>query len=389
MSVVNRKVFPLAALVLLCGSMVTAGGAAAAPSYGTARAISVGGSSACAITPTKHLECWGLNNDGQLGIGEDLTDQLTPVRVPGLRNVEKVSVGDYSTCAVLRGGRLKCWGYNGDGELGDGTTTDRHVPTQVKGLTSGVTDVSVGNAHACALLANGHMKCWGDNRSGAVGSGTSRLEYHHAVRVVGVSDARQMSAGVDVTCAVVSNGRLKCWGNNSHGEIGDRSTKDRRRPAQVAGLSSGVHQVVAGYYSTCAVLAAGRLKCWGDNTSGQIGTGVSGGYFTHPVQVLRMTRKVTSVDTNDGFTCAVKEGAAKCWGKNDSYQLGDGTVDPYYVPHQVSGLTTSVSDVGLGFASACALRRNGVVKCWGSNTKGEAGVASADPAVPTPKTVHL
>ncbi len=389
MRLVSRAAIPLVTLAVLMGPIGTFGTASGAASFGTARAISVGGYSACAVTPTKHVKCWGFNNDGQLGIGDDLTSQPLPVRVPGLRNVQQVSVGDYSTCAVLAHGRLKCWGYNGSGELGDGTTKERHVPTQVKGLSRGVRGVSVGNSHACALLINGNVKCWGDNSSGAVGAGTSHSQYHHPVRVVGISSAHQVSAGVDATCAVVANGRLKCWGNNDHGELGDRSTKDRRRPTQVVGLSSGVHRVIAGYYSTCAILSSGRLKCWGDNTFGQIGTGVTGGYFNHPVQVVRMTKGVTSVDTNDGFACAVKNRSAKCWGKNDFYQLGDGTMDAYDVPHQVSGLTSGVTRVGLGFISACALRSNGFEKCWGSNKEGQVGIGSPDLVITTPKTVHL
>ncbi|HVQ88493.1 MAG TPA: chromosome condensation regulator RCC1 [Actinomycetes bacterium] len=389
MTVLLRRLAPLLSIVLLLGVQVAIGATpASAVSYGTATKISAGGYQACAITPSHHLKCWGDNDYGQLGIGSDLSDQLKPVTVPNLDNVMHVSVGDYNTCAILKGGKLKCWGYNDYGAVGDGTTHERHLPTQVNGLTSGVKSVSVGEYHACALLTSGKVKCWGDNSDGAVGVGTSGDVYKSPKVVDNIKQATQVSAGYYYSCATV-NGHAKCWGYNGDGELGDKSVQDKYSPVQVFGLTSGVKQVIAGYYTTCALLKGGKLKCWGYNYYGEVGTGVSGNEYHRPVQVVGMTSGVSAVDTDYYFTCAAQNGHAKCWGDDQYNQLGDGATDPRDVPRQVSGLTSGVTDVDISFYTGCALLKSGAEKCWGWNGEGEVGIDSGNDQIPTPKRVHL
>jgi alpha-tubulin suppressor-like RCC1 family protein len=383
-----RGLSSLFVLALVVGSLGMVGTSAAAVAHGTTTQISAGGYSACSITPSKRLKCWGHNGYGQLGLGNDLSDRLTPVLVPGLRNVVQVSVGDNSTCAVLKGGQAKCWGYNSVGQLGDGTTTDRHRPTQVLGLARGVKSVSVGYYHACALRTNGTVKCWGSNNNGGIGNRTSGNEYHRPKLVYGISDATQVSAGLDYSCAMI-NGRAKCWGANTYGQLGDQTVNDRNKPTQVFGLTSGVKRVIAGYYTTCALLQGGKLKCWGENVYGEVGNGTSGNEYHRPVQVTGMTRGVTSVDSDYYFTCAVRNGSAKCWGDNQYNQLGDGTPKVRDTPRQVSGLTSGVKTVDISWYSGCALLTNGKAKCWGWNGEGEVGIGSMADQIPTPKVVHL
>ena len=386
---VVRRLSPLFVIAVVVGSLGMVGASAAAVAHGNATQISAGGQSACSITPSKRLKCWGSNADGQLGLGDDLSDRLTPVLVPGLRNVRQVSVGDSSTCAVLKGGRLKCWGNNSGGQLGDGSTTERHRPAQVKGLTRGVRSVSVGYYHACALRTNGTVKCWGYNNSGGIGNRTSGNEYHRPKLVYGISDATQVTAGLDYSCATV-NGRAKCWGDNAYGQLGDQTVNDRAKPTQVFGLTRGVKRVIAGnFYTTCALLESGKLKCWGSNDYGEVGHGTSGNEYHHPVRVVGMTSGVTSVETDYNFTCAVRDGRAKCWGANQFNQLGDGTVKVRDTPHQVRGLTQGIKTVDISAYSGCALLSNGKEKCWGWNGEGEVGIGSMADQIPTPKVVHL
>ncbi len=388
MLVLARRVAPVLVLVIAASVLTTVGPASAAPQHGAATRISAGGYQACAITPSKRLKCWGNNSFGQLGIGSDATDQLTPVRVPGLENVKFVDVGDYETCAILRGGRLKCWGDNGSGAVGDGTTTERREPTQVKGLTSGVVGVSVGTYHTCARLKSGRVKCWGSNTYGQIGNGTVGNEYHEPELVKNIRNATQVSAGYEYSCATVNN-RAKCWGLNDDGKLGDRTIQPRDKPTQVYGLTTGVKRVVAGYYTTCAILAHGRLKCWGENSFGEAGTGTSGNEYHRPVQVVGMTSGVTGVDPDYYFTCSTQNGKAKCWGDNALNQLGDGTTYDRYIPRRVSGLTSGVKQVNTSYYSGCALLTSGAAKCWGWNAEGEVGIGTATDQIPTPKRVHL
>jgi len=390
MSPLTRRLSPVFALCLLLGTLMTfTTTSASAASPGIATAISAGGYHGCAITPKERLKCWGYNYYGQLGIGASSDDEYKPVLVPNLENVKKVSAGDYNTCAVLAGGKLKCWGYNFYGAVGDGSTTDRRTPKQVEGLTSGVKSVSVGGYHTCALLSNGKVKCWGYNPYGEIGNGTSGNEFHTPKTVSNIENASHVSAGYYFTCATVKE-KAKCWGYNSDGELGDGTEDSRDKPTQVTKLDSNVKRVIAGYYQACAIIGDGRLKCWGYNGYGEIGTGDTGGEYLKPQQVAGMESGVSNVDPDYLFTCAVKDGKAKCWGNNDEYQLGTGDTDDRDVATQVTGLTKNVVDVDTGYYNACALLESGAEKCWGSNDYGQVGINdTVNDQIPTPKRVLL
>src|SRR5262249_41566862 len=154
------------------------------------------------------------------------------------------------TCAIKTGGALWCWGDNGNGELGDGTTTQRHVPTPVTGLGSGVTAISAGPYHTCAVKSGGALVCWGDNNPGKLGGGTP-AERHNPTPVAGLSSGvRAVAAGSDHTCAITSAGGVKCWGEG--GSLGDGTTAQSSVPVDVPGLQSGVTTIAAGASYTCA-----------------------------------------------------------------------------------------------------------------------------------------
>ena len=229
--------------------------------------VSVGGSHACVLMADGTAKCWGDNEFGQLGDGTTV-DRSAPVAVSGLTGVTAVSAANLSTCALLGIGTVRCWGRNGDGELGNGTTIDSPVPVAVSGLT-GATAIS----DECAIVAGGAVKCWG------YGYGST------PVSVPGLTGATAISSqSGGHTCVLVNGGAAKCWGWNSDGELGDRTTNDSTTPVSVVGLTGAVKisvgtailssptgLAVGGSYS-CALLSSGSVKCWGNNFFGNIGS---------------------------------------------------------------------------------------------------------------------
>ena len=183
--------------------------------------------------------------------------------------VKQISTGRYHTCAVLTSGAAKCWGYNGWGQLGDGTRTDRWAPVQVSGLGSGVSMIAAGDHHTCAVLASGAAKCWGNNTFWQLGDGTQTHRWA-PVQVSGLGGGvSTVAAGGSQTCAVLASGAAKCWGYNWYGQLGDGTQTERGAPVQVSGLGGGVSTIAAGGSHTCAVLVSGAAKCWGYNGSGE------------------------------------------------------------------------------------------------------------------------
>jgi alpha-tubulin suppressor-like RCC1 family protein len=342
------------------------------------------GQSACAVVDGA-LTCWGHGGHGQLGVGT-LADASTPTQVTGLTSgVTTVSTGQH-TCAVTAGGAVKCWGANASGELGDGTTADRLTPVQVSGLTSGATAVATGGAFSCAITSTGAVECWGDNGVGQLGDGSTTAS-GTPVQVSGLTSGVQaIAAGLDFACALTSAGAVTCWGDNDTGQLGDGSTTTSPAPVQVTGLTSGVTAIGAGIRHACAVTSAGAAVCWGANWEDQLGTGVLGGSATTPTQVVGLTSGVTAVSGGRAHTCAVVSGGLMCWGSGTSGQLGNGHSDglqPF--PDQVVGLTGGVTAVSAGDDNTCAIA-SGALTCWGSRAYGAVGNGTST-IVPTPVAV--
>src|SRR3989344_4720941 len=188
-------------------------------------------------------------------------------------------------CAVTTSGAAKCWGRNGSGQLGKGTTTNSGVPVQAIGLTSGVTSVSVGASYACATVS-GAAKCWGTNVQGQLGDG-SKTPSTVPVQVVGLTaGVSSVATGALFACALVT-GAVRRWGDNHVNQLGDGTTTSSQVPVQVAGLNSGVASLTTGGAHSCAVVL-GAAKCWGYNGNGQLGDGTAGNASV-PVQVANMT----------------------------------------------------------------------------------------------------
>lgn len=241
------------------------------------RAATAGEQHTCILSATGGVKCWGKNQDGQLGDGTTV-DKSKAVDVGGLESgVAAVAVGWRHTCALMSGGGLRCWGNNQDGQLGDGTTVGRHTPTEVIGLGEGVTALAAGGRHTCALLATGAVKCWGQNQRGQLGDGTTgdRVVPTNVAELK--SGVTAITAGGQHSCALMLSGAVKCWGNNGDGQLGVGGLLLKVTATDVARVAAPAVAISAGKQHTCALLSDNAVRCWGDNEHGQLGEDMRGG----------------------------------------------------------------------------------------------------------------
>jgi alpha-tubulin suppressor-like RCC1 family protein len=297
------------------------------------------------------------------------------VEVLGLGGgVAAVSAGSAYTCAIATRGTLKCWGYNADAQLGDGTLVSRSTVSDVVGLESGVGAVATGEHHTCALTTWGAVKCWGRDYYGELGYGVGWVASLVPLDVVGLgSGVKKVAADWSHTCAVMTEGGLKCWGNNfPSGKLGDGTLNNRPAPVDVVALGTLVDAVAPAYDFTCALTTAGGVKCWGDGGYGQLGNG--GGSSLIPVDVVGLSEGVLALTARGRTACALTSaGGMKCWGYNGTGQLGDGTTTDRHTPVDVLGLRSGVMAIAVGGGHTCALMITGGMKCWGYNGTGQLG----------------
>jgi alpha-tubulin suppressor-like RCC1 family protein len=411
--------FLAAAAVAVAGVAVSFAGAAMPRTLAVPASsligISPGNGFTCAVTSAGGVKCWGTNEANILGtVNSNSVDTLTPSDVLGLTSgVTAVSVNNAGgfdfACALTRVGGVKCWGSNEYGQLGIGRSqqsTPGSAPASVVGLTSGVKAITVGEAFACALTRVGGVKCWGWNGNGVLGNGGSSAV---PVSVVGLtSGVKAITAGASFACALTSAGGVVCWGDDNNGELGQASQLGLKQtnnnvwsptPIGVVGLSSGVKAIAAGLAHACALTSGGGVECWGDNSLGQLGNGLTPTYgnllkgFT-PGAVVGLTSGVTAITAGaSDSTCAlINGGGVECWGDNTDGQLGDGSKNPTefstMVPVRVVGLSSGVTAIAVGLDHTCALVSGGGAKCWGANFAGQLGNGSMTESR-TPVNVRL
>ncbi|MBN2084680.1 MAG: hypothetical protein JW748_05605 [Anaerolineales bacterium] len=286
-----------------------------------------------------------------------------------------VAAGWNHTCAITGEGGLMCWGNNKEGQLGDGSRTNRSKPVGVKNLSERAVAVAAGWGHTCILTEEGRVQCWGRNKDGELGNGTTQRSTE-PVEVPGLEDVVAIAAGDYHTCAVTAQGGLKCWGYNNAGQLGDGTTETRTGPVDVAGLG-GVAAVAAGTAHTCVRTAGGEVRCWGTNEQGQLGDGSEAASRGDPGTVGGLAGGIAALTAKGGHTCVLSgSGEIKCWGMNKFGQLGNGTFESESTPSLVTGLEGAAGIVAAGWGQTCALLNGGILRCWGWNFYGQLGEGS-------------
>ena len=275
--------------------------------------VTAGLAHTCAIV-TGGPRCWGENASGQLGNQAFITSTV-PVSVSSgvpaisskIATADQISSGRNHTCARSNDGASReviCWGANGNGQLGDGSTTTSNTPVEVPGYTT-VAGVTAGGNHSCLVLDSGTAHCWGQNSSGQLGN-NSTVDSTGAVTVSGISAATAIAGGYDFTCALLSTGVVKCWGNNAVGQLGNATITNSLTPVTVSNITTAT-AIAAGYQNACAVLADQTVRCWGyDATFGQLGrnnvTAASGVASTALLSVIDNVQHATTYAHSVTFT---------------------------------------------------------------------------------------
>jgi alpha-tubulin suppressor-like RCC1 family protein len=298
------------------------------------RQISAGGGHVCGLDTQGKAWCWGQNEFGQLGDGSNRRTN-TPGPVLGGLTFRQIRVGASHTCAVTPGDVAYCWGA--PGQVGDGTSTARSTPTPVMGGLR-FRQIYAGFFHTCGATVDDRGFCWGQNSEGQLGIGRfgARNGSLVPIAVSGNLAFRQVIAGGSHTCGLTRDNLAYCWGLNRTGQLGDGTTSRRSRPAAVAG-GRRFDVISVGGQHTCGQLLNGRMFCWGNNALGQLGDGTT---TNRPKPVLvtgGITFTAVSV-SGRASSCGIADDArAFCWGEGVFGEVGDGTEGDHLTPAPVAG----------------------------------------------------
>jgi alpha-tubulin suppressor-like RCC1 family protein len=363
--------------------------------------IAVGAAHACAVLDNASVHCWGANDTGQLGVS-GITESPTPVEVPLAKVADVTAGGlpktptSGHTCALNESRQVYCWGANDAGQLGQGDTAPSDAPLLVATL-SNVGSVAAGGEFSCAVLLSGDPFCWGANEDGQMGDGGGAF-VPEPIAVPEVDGVKGFAAGARHVCAALTAGTVTCWGNNDRSQIALPMT-GIEKPNEVTGLQ-GISGASAGQDFGCA-WGAGTLSCWGDNTDLELTDDVAADHVSSPAAVS-LTGVVEAALGADGETeaselgpigghaCALLDtGKVTCWGNDRSGQLGRGTISvngKEGAPAEIAGLD-DVEKVATGTQVSCAILKTGAVRCWGKNDHGQLGMGEINSTQSTPVAV--
>ena len=365
----------LFAVVAAVTATITIGLAASAgspPPLSGVKALASNGAGFCALLRTTQVECWGYNLQGQLGDGR-YSNSAVPEKVKNLTGVVSLTTGAIGAyCAVVSGGTVSCWGGGGDnGQVGEDVID---VPAPVSGLTHVKSLTNNDSGTFCALLSTGQVRCWGQGLDGELGDGAfdnSALP----VTVRGITKATQLAASQSSFCVLESTVRIYCWGYNNSSQLGDGLTNESSVPIEVENVTDPV-AVTGNKYSGgyCALLATHRIYCWGDDGSGELGNGATIPHSA-PTKVGGVTNAVSILGGTSDFCAQLATGRVDCWGYGEDGELGDGYSRSSSLPVPVRGITNPKVIVA-GLSTYCAILTKGRVSCWGYNEYGQLGNGS-------------
>jgi len=395
--------------------------------------IATGYEHTCALVISGQVYCWGSGYGGQLGDASN-ADKLVPASVNTTagtgdmngKTITQITAGTYHTCALDNLGQVYCWGENAMGQLGNNSPVyNINTPTAVN-TTAGtgdmngktITHIATGTHHTCALDTLGQVYCWGYASSGQIGDGTTAPQRNTPVAVnttAGTGDMNgktiaQIATGFFHTCALDTDGRVYCWGDNGWGQLGDNTNTNSTTPVAVnttagTGAMNGkvITQISAGPSHTCALDTAGQVYCWGNNSNGQLGDN-STVNSNIPVAVNTTVgtgdmdgKIIAQVAARVSFTCALDTlGQVYCWGINNNNQLGDGSTTDSATPVAVNttaGVSAmnnkKITQIAAGGLQACALDVAGQIYCWGQTLyyNGKLG-NNSNTGSPVPICIH-
>ncbi|HEU4406888.1 MAG TPA: hypothetical protein VFS43_16595 [Polyangiaceae bacterium] len=374
---------------------------------GPALRLAARASYACAWVVGGEAQCWGRRPSGAgARASAHVPASVREREGDALTGVAELALGDEHSCARLTDGRVKCWGSNAFGQLGvppSGANDHSPVPLFVEDQTgawlTGVVTIALGSNHSCALLADGHGRvvCWGSNARGQAGAAVEKGGQTYAPVVVeatghaDLTDVAQLSLGDEHSCARLTDGHVKCWGSNASGQLGPQiEGDDDASPSVVEGLE-GVEEISVGGNKSCARLAGGRVKCWGEGYGpyptpvGDRYDGDDGGLLSDAVEL----------DSGGSSHDCVRdlEKVVKCWQRRpppvSDAAPADGASAPALrlallerdrfddapepVKDQNGAPLRDVAELALGDDHSCARLTDGHVKCWGSNASGQLG----------------
>jgi alpha-tubulin suppressor-like RCC1 family protein len=352
-------------------------------SFGMAAGVFAGQELTCALAGGR-ARCFGANVDGALGSGDRAT-HLTPVPVAAAVGFDGLAAGENHVCGLEHGsGAVWCWGYNASGQLGLGDTASRDAPARLPQPAAAIA-LAAGYNHVCAIAADHTLWCWGDNTEGQLGQADlpGAPNALSPVRVGGDSDWIGVAGGQGHTCGVRAPSTMWCWGRNNQPELGAAPTvQQSRTPTQTGTFTDWTPAIDVGQDSSCGIRGDGTLWCWGDNTFGQLGAPPEGSPVAAPRQLGSQAEWVTI--SLDAFSaCGVRsDGGLWCWGRNAEGQLGTGDNVDRYVPTVVG--SSGWAGASVGRFHACAIRTSGDIACMGENSNGQLGLGdTARRDVPT------
>ena len=350
--------------------------------------ISNGNIHTCAILDNASTMCWGSDGDGRLGDGGEDNAVSKPtgfVINPEGESFKSIHAGHENTCGITDSGKLYCWGNNNNGKNGIGSTNTEKLPSTPVTFNQNTTieKLSMGLYHSCAIDSDNTVWCWGRAWNGNLGSGDGNADQYAPVQVElpGENDfATEIAAGERLTCALLGNGAISCWGHDGNNQLGDSAdtTGDQNTPQSYVSLPSGriAVDIDAGQNHACAVLDNGSIVCWGYNNYGKLGSSFSSLANSLPVYInTTQNKSFTQVSTGYDHTCALLEnGTGMCWGRNTHGQLGnDSTTNSFYPVYINQSQTGPLIAISAKNIHTCAINASGGAFCWGSAHSGALG----------------